>query len=171
VAVARFYLYREKVIMPTVVQAEAGFYMDARPVTILPLKEADLLKIAIQDALASSNRTVPTPRKSHDGGSVLLDALGLKKWSSFEKFAVMYTVYLTGRYTTVYVTGRGPDGMWSQEATRLRQFHPSVPVAVLTEAIVQEMAKEPEARSERFGLAIIPKPEKEAVADNGAKKS
>jgi len=69
------------------------------------------------------------------------------------------------------VTGRSSDGMWSQEATRLRQFHPSVPLAVLTEAIMQEMAKQPEARSERFGLAVIPKPQPDAVAENGTKKT
>jgi hypothetical protein len=69
------------------------------------------------------------------------------------------------------VTGRGSDGMWSQEATRLRQFHPSVPVAVLTEAIIQEMAKQPESRPERFGLSVIPKTEANAVADNGAKQT
>jgi len=158
-------------MLPTVVQAEAGFYMDARPVKIIEIKDSDSLKIAIARALESPNRQVPTPRKSHDGGSVLLDALSLKKWSSFEQFAVMYTVYSTARYTTVYVTGRGSDGMWSQEATRLRQFHPSVPLAVLTEAIMQEMAKQPEARSERFGLAVIPKPQPDAVAENGTKKT
>ena len=170
-AVARFYLYREKVILPAVVQAEAGFYMDARPVKILELTDSEKLRIAIAQALSSSNKTVPTPHESHDGGSVLLDALSLKKWSSFEKFAVMYTVYTTGRYTTVYVTGRGVDGMWSQEATRLREFHPSVPVTGLTDAIMQEMIRQPEARSERFGLAIIPKREPEPIADDGAKRS
>jgi hypothetical protein len=170
-AVARFYLYREKVILPTVVQAEAGFYMDARPVKLLEIKDGENVKIAIARALESQNRQVPTPGESHDGGSVLLDALSLKRWSSFEQFAVMYTVHTTARYTTIYVTGRGSDGMWSQEATRLRQFHPSVPVSVLTETIMQEMAKQPEARPERFGLAVIPKTETNAVAENGAKQT
>jgi hypothetical protein len=169
--VAHFYLYREKIIVPTVVQADAGFYMDSHPVHVFEIADHDNIKRTIGRALVDRNKIVPTPRKSADGGSVLLDALQLKKWSSFEQFAVMYSVFLGGRYATIYATGRGPDGMWSQEATRLREFHPSVPIGVLVDAIMGEMAKEPEARSERFGLAVIPKTESDEVLSDRVEQS
>jgi len=155
--VARFYLYREQIVLPTVVQAEAGFYMDAHPVKIYPFKNRIDVKNALVRAFAQANELVPTPKESHNGGSALLEALDLKKWSSFEKFAVMYTIFPGGRFTTVYATGRGQDSMWSQEATRMRQFHPAVPASALVETVMQDLAAQPEARSERFGLALIPR--------------
>jgi hypothetical protein len=155
--VARFYLYREQIVLPTVVQAEAGFYMDAHPVEIYPLKNRVDVKNALERAFAESNELVPTPKESDNGGSALLEALHLKKWSSFEKYAVMYTIYPGGRFTTIYATGRGQDSMWSQEATRMRQFDPAVRTSTLVETIMQDLAIQPEARSERFGLAVIPR--------------
>jgi hypothetical protein len=165
-AVVHFYLYREQIILPAVVQTEDGFYMDARPVKILAIKDNDNIKRALARAFESQNHVVPTPAKSDDGGSVLLEALNLRKWSSFERFAVMYTIFPGGRYTTLYATGRGSDGMWSQDATRLRQFDPAVPVGILTETIVQELAKQPEARPERYGLAVIPKQQTDIKLDS-----
>jgi hypothetical protein len=156
-SLVRFYVYREKLILPTVEETEAGFYIDSDPVRQMPVKDRHAIEKALVTAFYAGNRIVATPEASVDKGSALLDALNLVKWSSFEKFAVMYTVYLGGRYTTIYATGRGADSMWSHPETRARFFHPTVPASMLAAIIYEDVLKQPEARSERFGLITVPK--------------
>ena len=38
----RFYLYRQQIIIPTVAETEAGFYLDSEPVTICDVSAPEL---------------------------------------------------------------------------------------------------------------------------------
>ena len=154
----RCYLYREKVVVPTVKQTEAGFYVDSLPVQVHAIKDRENLRAELIKAICLHNEIVPTPTHNQEAGSVILDKLGLAKWSSFEKSAVMYTILLGGRYTTIYSSGRGADGMWSESGSGQRLFHPSVNLEVLADILMEDMCKRPEASAERFSLAVVPKP-------------
>lgn len=153
----RCYLYREKVLVPTVKQTEAGFYVDSLPVQVHAIKDGETLRAELFKALRLDNEVVPTPARNQEAGSVILDKLGLTKWSSFEKSAVMYTILLGGRYITIYTSGRGADGMWSESESNQRLFHPSVNMDVLADILIEDMCKRPEASAERFSLAVLPK--------------
>jgi hypothetical protein len=160
VTLIRCYLYREKVVVPTVKQTEAGFYVDSQPVEVHPMKDRQSLHSELVQALTKENEMVPTPDASQEAGSVILDKLGLQKWSSFEKSAVMYTIMLGVRYVTVYASGRGTDGMWSEASSKQRQFHPQLSKEAIADLLIEEMLHQPEARAERFSLAPIPKSSK-----------
>src|SRR5262249_20291680 len=115
---ARFYLHGGQVIMPTVAQTEAGFYTDVEPVSVVDIRDAQLVKESMQAIFARPNPQIPTPAAPAEPGSVVLDALGLKKWIAFEKHAVLYTVHRRQDDTVVYATGRGADGMWIRRKDR-----------------------------------------------------
>ena len=153
----RCYLYREKVVVPTVKQTEAGFYVDSQPVEVHPINDRQSLHSELVQALTKANEVVPTPSADQEAGSVILDKLGLHKWSSFEKSAVMYTIMLGVRYITVYASGRGADGMWSESSSKQRLFHPKLSREAIADLLIEEMSHQPEARAERFSLATIPK--------------
>ncbi len=156
-SLVRCYLHREKVILPTVIQAEEGFYLDSKPIFVYPLKDKASFRTTLIRTLLSSNNIASTPEASNHASSIILDELGLQKWSSFEKSAVMYTIFLGGRYATIYVSGRGEDGMWNQSHSRQRQFHHGLAADVLAEIIIDDMEKQPEAHTEQFSLALLPK--------------
>jgi hypothetical protein len=153
----RCYLYRELVLLPTVKQTEAGFYLDCDPVIVHPVAERKKLHAALVSRMQSNNQVVATPAVCAEAGSVLLDWLSLEKWSSFEKQAVLYTIILGGSYATIYMSGRGRDGMWSGANSGKRQFHPSVHTDMLAQTIIDEMSSQPEAHAERFALACLAK--------------
>jgi hypothetical protein len=155
----RCYLYREQVVLPTVKETAAGFYVDSQPVRICALKDRQSLRHELVQTLEESNEVVPTPASNQEAGSVILDKLGLQKWSSFEKSAVMYTVLLGVRYTTIYASGRGSDGMWSEPESKQRFFDPHLSTEAIVDLLIEDMSTRPEARSERFSLAVVPKPQ------------
>ncbi len=163
-SLARFYLYREKVIIPAVELTEAGFYIDAKPVVVVGIRDRAQIEKMLVKALSTANTVIPTPEPDGEAGSLLLEKLNLTKWSSFEKQAVMYTIYRGGGYITVYATGRGADGMWSNEASHKRLFHPTLSAGQLAERLIEDMVKRPEARAEQFGLMVIPKEPQEPKA-------
>jgi len=117
------------------------------------------LRHELVQTLEESNEVVPTPASNQEAGSVILDKLGLQKWSSFEKSAVMYTVLLGVRYTTIYASGRGSDGMWSEPESKQRFFDPHLSTEAIVDLLIEDMSTRPEARSERFSLAVVPKPQ------------
>jgi hypothetical protein len=156
-SLVRLYLYREKVIVPTTKQTDAGFYIDCPPVIVHSIHDLLSLRPQLVHVLAAGNEVVPTPAGSQEAGSVILDKLSLQKWSSFEKSAVMYTILFGIRYTTIYASGRGIDGMWSESQSKQRLFHPSLSIVELANLIIEDMESQPEARSERFSLTLVPK--------------
>lgn len=114
----RFYTYKDKLLIPTVVRAEEGFYLDAEPVTVCDTaRDEDVLR-EIKIALAADNRLVPTPLPADEPGSVILDRLGVKKWLTFEKDATMYTVHIDERQIHYYSTGRAVAGTWRADELR-----------------------------------------------------
>jgi len=163
-SLVRFYLYREKVIVPTVELTEAGFYIDSKPLSVVSIRDRVQIQKLLVKALSTPNTVVPTPDADVEAGSLLLEKLNLTKWSSFEKQAVMYTIYRGGGFITVYATGRGADFMWSNEASHKRLFHPTLSAGMIAERIMEDMVKRPEARAEQFGLMVIPKEVQEPKA-------
>lgn len=152
----RFYLYREKVIVPKVEQTEAGFFVDSQPVEVYKIKDRAAVYAGLVKALKCGNNVIATPEGA-GAASVLLDHLDLSKWSSFEKSAVLYTVLLGGRYATIYASGRGADGMWKEAASKVRQFHPSLSLDMLAHTLVSDMITQPEAKAEKFSLTLVSK--------------
>jgi hypothetical protein len=156
---ARIYLRNRKVILPTVVLTEDGFYMDVEPVYIVGVWEDDLREVLLE-ALQKENQKVETPPQSEEPGSVVLDAVGIKRWEAFEKGAVMYIVHGDTDRTTAYVTGRGSDGMWQRDQGKEQVFQPAKPQEIV-QWLLDDMAMQPEHTRPEPSLPMLLPPAKE----------
>lgn len=142
----KIYLYgpKKKVLVPTVAETEAGFFVEIEPLNIYEHHDVDGWTRGIARAMARGSKTVPTPDGEMEPGSQILDALHLNSWSEFEKEAVLFTVHRGARYISIYATGFGEDGMWSNAAMTERQFHSRAPLEVVVDAIAKEIISHPQ---------------------------
>ncbi|MBS1957677.1 MAG: hypothetical protein JST89_26050 [Cyanobacteria bacterium SZAS-4] len=159
----RLYVRHERLILPTVAETEAGFYVDMEPINVFEIHELEKWRQELYLRLANGNPLVPTPERSEDPGSAILERLNITKWSTFETSAIMYTIHSGGRYISVYRTGKGADGMWTQENTDLRQFASRTPLSWIARAVAEDVVKQPEANRPKTSLMLAPpaKPESE----------
>lgn len=97
----KIYLYgpKKKVLVPTVAETEAGFFVEIEPLNIYEHHDVDGWTRGIARAMARGSQTVPTPDGDIEPGSQILDALHLNSWGEFEKEAVLFTVH-RGRATS-----------------------------------------------------------------------
>ncbi len=157
----RLYIRHEKLILPTVAETEAGFYVDMEPIDVFEIHELEKWRQEIYLRLVNGNPLVPTPERSEDPGSAILERLNITKWSTFETSAIMYTIHSGGRYISIYRTGKGADGMWTQDNTDLRQFASQTPLSWIAKAVAEDVIKQPEANRPKTSLMLAPpaKPE------------
>lgn len=158
----RFYGYRDKVLIPTVEQAEEGFYFDVEPVTVFNSKDEPQLRAALAEALSRGNPVVKTPERSGplDAGSPILDKLGLKRWLRFEAEASMYTVHLHDGTIDYYSTGNAVNGSWNASNKRHSHFGNSFDIKLLIDHIISDVRKDQAQRqtSKIGGLILLPPP-------------
>lgn len=136
------YVHKQNVLIPTVCQTESGVYLDEAPVTIVEAKIKAELEQALLSLLSSDNLPVSTPDASLEAGSAILDLLAIKKWSQFEKQAVMYTIHKDDNRISVYITGRADDGMWKQEFQRESSFAAETPQSAIVGFLLSEIEKD-----------------------------
>jgi hypothetical protein len=154
-----FYVRNRKVIIPTVAQTDEGFFIDVAPVEILPVSRTTQLRETLTSAMTSGNKEVQTPEAATPG-SVVLEAVGIKRWEAFEKQSALYTIFSTTGSTTVYVTGRGDDGMWTQDKSNERVFAADTPKSDIVDWILKDIAQRPEANEPEARLPmLLPSPE------------
>lgn len=144
----RIYVHRptQKVLIPTVCETEAGFYVEEKPVKVFSVKDIEKWSNCAYECLVKGNRVVKTPDQSEDPGSAVLEQLKIDKWSTFEKDSVMFTIHTGYRYTNLYTTGKGSDGMWLQSETKQRTFYSKTPQDWVVKALVEEVIQSPESQ-------------------------
>ncbi len=143
----RIYVHRptQKVLIPSVCETEAGFFIEEKPVKVFAVKDIDNWSAYALKCLYEGNRAVPTPDQSDEPGSAVLEQLKIDKWSTFERDSVMFTIHTGYRYSNLYTTGKGSDGMWLQSETKQRTFHCKTPPDWIVKALVEEVIRSPEA--------------------------
>lgn len=159
----RIYAYQDKILVPTVAQAEEGFYMDVEPVAICHVSDATALRQLIRDCLAAENRVVPTPQRNseYQPGSPVLDKLGLKKWFKFEADATMYNVHVNEQTIEYFSTGKPVNGSWRSERATHRQFDRNGGTEEFLDTILGDINSDYAAREEAKKpkpMALLPKP-------------
>lgn len=161
-----FYVRRSKVILPTVVQAEEGFYLDEKPVVMIPLAEKEKVIEALKEAIDQGNKLVPTPERADEPGSVVLDEVGIKRWEAFEKQSFLYTIHHKGDRISVYATGRADDGMWQRDKTSEHVFDSTMSIDEVIDFIIADVEKHPEStEKEQMLPMLLPAPESKDRAD------
>lgn len=173
----RFYTYRDKLLVPTVVRAEEGFYLDAEPVTVCDTAKDAKVRAEIERALAQDNEPVPTPPTSDEPGSVILDELGIKKWLTFEKDATMYTVQMSDDKIHYYSTGRAVNGTWRADEVRHMTFERKDGLNPLLNSIMNDIHNDSEqwiadSKPKSGALMLLPAPaESKAASDEQAEST
>lgn len=144
----RFYGYRDKVVFPTVAQAEEGFYLDVEPITICDTADIVWLRELLLGALESGNAIVPTPQRSTEKqpGSPLLEKLRLKRWLRFEAEASMYSVYVSPEKFEYYCSGNAVDGQWRPQQIRHVTLDGAVGLDQLIDRIVIDINADMQGR-------------------------
>lgn len=155
----RVYVFNQQLIIPTVAQTEDGFFVDTAPVQVLNMKQLDQWQGAITKALAKGNEIIPTPDADGEPGSAILDSLNIRKWSTFETHAIMYTLHDGGRYIMLHRTGKGAQGMWDNSTMEQRKFDSRTPRPMVVEALLADIKKQPEFKPPSTGLMVLPKDE------------
>ena len=149
-------------MIPTVVQAEEGFYMDIAPVTICDISETDLVRERLFNALAQSNEIVPTPSPTDEPGSAILDKLNLKKWRKFEAEAVMFNIYLKENGIEYYSTGAAVGGEWRMRSGKHINLPGDTSHSRVVDIIVQELSEpKSDEAAKGGGLMLLPPPTQE----------
>ena len=159
----RFYGYRDKVVFPTVVQAEEGFYIDVDPITICDITDIVWLRELLMSSLEKGNPIVPTPERSeeHSPGSPLLEKLKLKKWLRFEAEASMYSVYVNEDRFEYYCSGNAVDGQWRPNQIRHTTFEGNIGLDALIDHIVIDINADMSGRqvgSTKLPSLLLPPP-------------
>jgi len=144
----------EKIVLPTVAQTEAGFFVDVEPIQVFRVEEHNAWKNAIYKALVKGNSIIPTPDGSDEPGSAILEKLNISKWSTFETSSIMYTVHRGGGDILIYRTGKSADGMWSTE-TNQRHFASRAPLTAIVDALCEDVLKQPEANRPKTSLMPV----------------
>lgn len=157
----RLYLYTpdrhsRKIVIPTVVETTDGFFIDKTPIKIFDPADELSWKNYVFEAMSHANKVIETPERSESPGSEILEQLKIKKWSTFEKASIMYTIHQTSGYIFLYVTGKAADGMWSNVEEHIRRFHPATPFDWVLEALAQ-LIRQQETQMPKTALMIPPK--------------
>lgn len=152
------YVYKHEVLIPTVCQTETGVYLDEAPVTSIAADSKESLEAALVNLLSSENPKIFTAETGVQAGSAILDLLTIKKWSDFEKQAIMYTIHSDNRRISIYITGRGPDGMWKQEFQRESSFEISTAKPAIVGFLIQEIEKDILDEEQRPRVLLLPPP-------------
>jgi hypothetical protein len=159
---ARLYSYKDKVIIPTVAQAQEGFYFDEEPVTVCDITDMERLRQLLAEALSSDNQVVPTPQRSqeHDPGSPILEKLNLKKWLKFEAEAAMYSVHTNSQWRDYYTSGNAVDGCWRPNQTRQMKFAFDKGIEPVISQIINDIESDVRARKGSSGglMLLLPPP-------------
>ena len=153
----RCYLRKNEVIVPTIAKADAGFYLDAEPVHIFALTDAEAIKKEIIEQMNAEEHEIPTPQVSTPG-SVILEKLHIKSWQSFEKEAVMYTLHKGNDGANLYVTDRAANGLWSHNKDYAHQFPKAASSAEMANAIVERLVWQSQTEWPEKPAAMIAPP-------------
>lgn len=114
------YLKKGTAYVPAVGQAEAGFYTEIEPVSVVPVTDSGALQSAIKNAISKGNPIVPTPPRAEK--PVVLKYANVKSWSAFEKDTLTWKIFeKAGRYE-IKPGRRHPDGGWEDDLNRIESL-------------------------------------------------
>ena len=130
------YLRNGTVYVPTVVQTEAGFYMDVEPVRVVPATDSKVMQRMIMEAMSNGNPVIPTPTRATFPKPVLLSYANVRSWSAFEKDAQVWTIYVQNGNYQIKPGRRRADRGWEDDPERAE----SLPPGTVLDAVAQRVA-------------------------------
>jgi hypothetical protein len=143
----KIYLWgpKQRLIVPKMAETDSGFFVEVEPLSVFECHDIFHWKKHIYDTLNKPMTVVETPDSAQEPGSMILEKLELNSWGEFERQATLFTIHLGARYSTIYATGTGEDGMWSHTLMTERKFHSRAPLQNIVDAIALDIMKHPKA--------------------------
>ena len=113
-SIVKIYRYKDQAVIPSIARTAEGLLVECAPVVLCQIDQPQLPDLIGQTLTAP---VLEQPDSEEDNGpdSVVLEALGLKKWRDFEQNALLYTIHCTESSVEVHITGRGQDGFWKRD--------------------------------------------------------
>ena len=110
------YACNGKVVVPTLAQTEAGFYMEKEPVEVAAETDEAAIAAAIARAMSRGNPSIPTPpRGAKLPPPVVLRPAGVRSWAALERIARTWSIAEDhGRFRLVPQKRTPPRG-WSED--------------------------------------------------------
>lgn len=141
----KIYRYEDTVLVPRMVQTDAGVFLETEPVELIAISDPKSIREVLAELLDSKPGTAEEEDLYNEEGdrfaaqSVLLTALSLKKWQDFERRALLYTMHKQNDELKLHVTGRGNDGLWSLSGAECKSFELKLGTEKLAEQIASEI--------------------------------
>ncbi len=139
---------------------EDGAFVETEPLEQVSAHQVSMLVEVLKQTFAVSPERADFSQSEDDSEfegqesntPIVLQKLGLKKWQDFEKKALMYTVHLVDGKMSVYITGRGADGMWSLDGSEQLEYSTENGIEKACEEIAGQISSRRPVKSTALGL-------------------
>src|SRR3954469_13010567 len=130
-----FYIRKGCAYIPATVRAEAGFYVDDEPVSVVPIDDGTEFAQALTKTIGLGNRVVTTPPR--DSKPVVLQYAGSASWSRFEKEASCWLISEKEQSWRFGPYRRRDDRGWEEDPERITKLPPHSNIDDVVLAVVR----------------------------------
>lgn len=118
------YLRKGTVFVPTVARADAGFFLDIDPVTVLKSTDCDGISKAVKETVSKGNPVVVTPTRGAFPKPIILSYAKVKSWTAFEKDAFCWKIVGTevGEFFQLHTQRKSLSNGWEDDPTKYEVF-------------------------------------------------
>jgi hypothetical protein len=133
------YLRSRTAFIPTVAQADAGFFLDVDPVGVVSASDTEALQHAVKQAIGRGNPKVPTPTRAAFPKPVVLKYAKVRSWPAFERGCLYWTIVeKDGVYQ--FIQGRKrPDRGWEDDPRRIEALPPGTDIDEVAQRVTSSV--------------------------------
>jgi hypothetical protein len=136
----KVYLRDGIVIIPTT--ANAGYYMDIDPVTVVPVSDQSGIISALKSTIGKGNPQMRPYLRSEFPPPVVLRPAGVKTWSAFEKKALGWIITLRDGIFEVCPQMKNPKGRgWVDDLAKVERLPSSSSIDDVAEIVAALILK------------------------------
>ncbi len=134
-----------KAYVPVEAQTDTGLYMDAEPVFVADLTPEEL-QAALERAIAAGHPRIPHPTQEQwrHWRSPVLKAAKVRSWKQMATGSASYTITWSEQNVKLYISHVVDPAKWRQARPTERVFPPGTELAVLVEAILEDVRAHPQ---------------------------
>src|SRR5437016_5860438 len=133
------YLRNGTAFVPTVTQTEAGFFLDADPVAVVPADETEALQNAVKQAIGRGNPRVPVPTRAAFPKPVVLRYAKVKSWPAFEKGCSNWTVVEKDGLYQIKRGRKRPDRGWEDDPAQIETLPPAIGIDDIAQRVASSV--------------------------------
>ena len=138
---AHVYIFKGKLLFPSVASIGVGAYLEIEPVEVLPLQEATPERIASLLAMirARGNPRLPWPGRGNFPKPVVLRPAGARSWREFERGARTWDIKMEGDTMELIPQRRRPDRGWQAWSDRKERFEGEGAALALARRLLEQI--------------------------------